>query len=69
MELSEQVRTLKKSGRPCLVHYSKKLTAEGVITDYTTGAAGRVWVKTRMGEYSIPLTDVRRIDEMSAMNG
>lgn len=63
MELSNQLQILKKSKVKCKVHYGKTLTAEGVITGYVAGDKGRVWVKTIMGEYCIPLTDVRRIDE------
>lgn len=65
MELSGQLQRLKKSSAQCHVHYGKTLIAKGVITHYTTGALGRVWVQTRMGEYSIPLTDVRRIDDLN----
>jgi len=62
MELSEQLRMLKKSGATCVVRYSKTLTAKGVITEYSLGASGRVWVQTDMGEYGIPLETVRCID-------
>jgi len=58
MELQPQLKTLKKSGESCTVAYGKKQTAEGVITDFSND---RVWVKTRLGEYSIPLDTVRKI--------
>lgn len=62
MELVDRVKNLKKSKDKCTVHYGTKMMANGVITDFESGTAARLWIQTSMGEYSIPLATVRRIE-------
>lgn len=59
----EQLLELHKTESPCVVKYGTRVTVSGVITAISPErhTDARVWVRSKLGEYSIPLTSVHQV--------
>jgi hypothetical protein len=61
MELIHQLQAFKKAGTKVKIRYGKTVSATGVITELSGGGNARVYIQTSMGEYGIPVVDVKSV--------